>query len=175
MDVNAVANELGDDVVARQCGAHQSWRAVGQRRHAVEQMRRAARPGVDGGDSLIEIGAGMSERYLMPGTDQRRDEVHCPRKLRRERDDADIRRVRPDRVQNVATREIAADAIVIRQTEAAFGLRAAVVGVDEVAFEVCGQDARAAAGPIRTDRRDLVQHRFEVAGRHRRPSSDRKP
>ena len=61
------------------------------RRHAVEEMRRVTRAGLDGRDRLVEAGARVAERHAMAGGNQRPHEIEAARQFRRERDDADIR------------------------------------------------------------------------------------
>src|SRR5207237_6128101 len=105
-------------------------------RHAIEQMRRVARAGVDGGSSLIEIRARMSERHAMTGANEGRNEVEHPLDLRRHGNDADIRGSRFDDAQDLAPAEVAVAPLVAGLAQTRHGLRPLVLRAGDVALEV---------------------------------------
>ena len=166
MHVVAVADELRGHLFAREHRAGKARSPVGDRRHPVEQMRGVPGAGLDRGDRRVEVRAGVPERHAVTGRDQRRDEIDAARQLGRERHDADVGPRRGDDVEDVARRERR------RHSQSRPGarrhddrLRAAVVGVDEVAFEMRGQHARTArhSGDARVA--DLVQKGAQLVRR----------
>jgi hypothetical protein len=61
MHVLTVADELRGNGVARQHRPGKPGRPMQQRRHAIEQMRRVRRAGLDGRARVVERRAGVSE------------------------------------------------------------------------------------------------------------------
>ena len=134
-----------------------------QRRHPVEEMRRVARAGVDGRNRLLEIRSRVTKGYAVTGANEGRHEIERARQLGRNRDDADVGTSRFDRREDVAAGELAFAAVVVRQPKARARLRAVVVGIDEIAFKVCWQDARTAVRTARPGATDLLEHRAQQA------------
>ena len=90
MDVDAVADDFRRDFVGLQHRAGQPGRAMAERRHAVEEMRRVARAGGDRRERLLVGGRGVAERDAMPARDEPANEIEAAVELRRERHDADV-------------------------------------------------------------------------------------
>ena len=103
MDVMAVADELGGDVVAREDRADQPGIAMRHRPHAIEQMRRVTwRRRRSPPAPPRTIAPEWPSDTRMPARDERADEIEPAIELGRERDDADVGAVALDDVQDVA-------------------------------------------------------------------------
>ena len=90
MHVNAVADQLGDDLVGSSTAPASPGRAMRQRRHPIEEMRRVPRAGANACQRLLVGRAGMPERHAMAVRDEIANEVERAVELRRHRDDADV-------------------------------------------------------------------------------------
>ena len=88
--MHAVTHDLGHHIVVLEDGAGQARSSMAERRHAIEEVRRVPRAGVDAGERLFVRGAGMSERYMVPEAAERANERQRAVDLRRNRDDADV-------------------------------------------------------------------------------------
>ena len=150
MHVHAVADDLGRHLVVLEHGAGQAGRAMAERRHAIEEVRRVTRAGADALERLFVRRAGMSERHVMPVRGERANERQRAVELRRNRHDADVGPRRRDLGEDFVAGELALGASVVqgapRQAQALERLRAAIVRVDEVAFEMRRQHAAQPAG-----------------------------
>ena len=96
MHVHAVADQLGDHLVALEHRAGETRRAMADRRHAIEEMRRLPRAGANAVDRLVVGRARVSERHVMPVRDEIANQIDRAVELGRDRDDADVRARRGD-------------------------------------------------------------------------------
>ncbi len=100
MHVNAVADELRGDFVGLQNRAGEAGRAMVERRHAVEQMRRLAGAGGDCRERFLVGRRRMTERHAMSARRSHATRSSAAVELRRERDDADVGRRALDLAQS---------------------------------------------------------------------------
>ena len=107
--MDAVADDLGGHLVVLEHGARQSWSAVADRRHAIEEMRGLPRAGVDALERLLVRRAGVPERHAMAVRGERADERDRALELGRDGDDPDIGPRRRDLVENRLPGKIAFD------------------------------------------------------------------
>src|SRR5688572_20401764 len=144
MDVVAIADQFSRHLVTREHGTRNARSPVRERRHAVEQVRRVTRTGLDGRNCRIEIGAGMSEGYDATGGRERANQVDPAGKLRRERHDADARTGLLDDLEDLwpGKRPRDGTAMLVGRTQTFQRLRYAKFRVDEVSLEVRMQNAR---------------------------------
>jgi len=124
---------------------------MGHRTHAVEEMRRVARARGNRGLRLLVRRAGMAKRHPHASGHERSNEREAVLELRRHRDDADVGPRVIDHLEHIAPREVGRRGAGRRRqggrtAQTRERLRAAVLGVDEVALKVGGQHARARAG-----------------------------
>ena len=165
MDVVAVAHQLSGNLDRLQDRPGKTRLAMPHRRHAIEEMRGLLRAGVDRGLALIETRRGMAQGHDAPDPGQIADQFETAVYLRRKGHDSHVGPGGLHDGQDVIGTEaffivgrhaVTANATVrwravrrrraARNTEASQGLRAGVLGVDEVALEVRRQDSRAGNG-----------------------------
>ena len=101
MHVRAVADDFRRDLPGLQHGAGQTRRAMIERRHAVEEMRRLPCARCDRRGRLFEARARMPERDAVAARGQPANQLQPALQLRRERDDPDVRRPAFDLAQDV--------------------------------------------------------------------------
>jgi hypothetical protein len=158
MDVIAVTNQLDSYLLAREDGARDTWRTVRHRRHPIEQMGCVLRSRVDCRHCFIDARARMTERDSVTGGHQATHELEASRQLGSQRDDSDIWPRRSNDVEDVTRGKFAVASSSVRdsarrighpvrdmrwQSNAFGGLCAGVRRVDEVAFQMRRQYARA--------------------------------
>ena len=90
MDVNAVADELRSHVLALENRGREPRRAVVERRHAIEKMRRMAGAGVDALQRLFVGGAGVPQRDVDARAASSTDQIEGAVDLRRDGHDPDV-------------------------------------------------------------------------------------
>ena len=142
MHMHAVTDDLGHHIVVLEDSAGQARGAVPERRHAIEEVRRVPRAGVDAGERLLVRGAGMPERYVVPEATERANERQRAIDLRRNRDDADVRSGRRYLLEDCVAAERPVGCRAAGQAQTLQRLSAAIVGIDEVALEMRRQNAR---------------------------------
>ena len=164
-------------------------RAMAERRHAVEQMRRVPRARRDRRERLVVGRAGVAERHAMPARAEPPDQVEPAVQLRT-RASRCRRRARRARSRQGCRAAVKSFAAVPSRPSArrqsghrapreglrrhAERLRAAVLGVDEVALEMRGQHARRARRRRLARRAHLIEHARAARPARTRPSSDRR-
>src|SRR4051812_23445117 len=124
---------------------------MAERRHAVEEVCRLPRAGADPGSRLFVGRAGMAERYVMSVRGEVGDQLERPLEFGRYGDDPHVGSCGGDLVEDLCTMPrarlrgvtVSARRRLRRQSKAGERLRTFVVRVDEIAFEVGRQDARA--------------------------------
>jgi len=99
--VKSVADDFRRDLLGLQHGAGEAGRAVAERRHAVEEMRRVARAGGDRLERLLVGRAGVAERHPMPARGEPAHEIESAVQLRRDRHDSNVRRCALDLLEDV--------------------------------------------------------------------------
>ena len=90
MDVHAVADQFRGHLVGLQDRAYQPWRAMVERRHAIEKMRRLTGARRDRRKRLFVARSRMPQRHAAAVRHQPFNEGKASVDLGRERDDADI-------------------------------------------------------------------------------------
>jgi hypothetical protein len=148
-----------------------------QRGHPVEQMRRVTRAGVEGGNGDVEIRAGMSERHAVTLGAQPPHQIESALELGCHGHDSDVGATTGDDVENLAPRERGVGARrkrcrthveIGRYAQALERLRPSVLGIEEVAFDVCGQHASG----LRTPREPRAPHAVEKSTQCRGVAGD---
>ena len=108
MHVMAVADDFSSDFVGLEDGACKSWRAMLERRHAIEQMCRLPRAGGNCRERFLVRRVRMPERHVVAARRQPAHEIQPSIELRRDRHDSDVRRRALDLAEDVAGIEIVA-------------------------------------------------------------------
>ena len=96
---------LRGDFVGLQHGAGEARRAMVQRRHAVEQMRRVPRAGGDRRERLFVGRRRVAERHAVSARREPANEIETAVELGRQRHDADVGRRARDLGEHVGRRE----------------------------------------------------------------------
>ena len=92
MDMDTVTDDFRGDLLALQHGSSKARRAMTDRRHAVEQVRRLPRAGTNGCERFLVGGARVSQRDVMSACDEPSNQVEATRELRRQCHDPDVGR-----------------------------------------------------------------------------------
>ncbi len=140
--MDAVADDLGRHVVVLEHGAGQPGGTMADGRHAIEQMRRVPGAGVDALERLFVRRARVAERHAMAVRGERADQSERAVDLGRDGDDPDVGPRRRNLVEDRLAGELALGPGPRGQAQALERLRAAILRVDEIAFEVRRQHAR---------------------------------
>ena len=92
MNVGAIADQFCGDLLGLEHRPSEARRAMVDRRHPVEQMRRLSGPGRDGRGRLLERRRRMPQRDAMAAPGEPANQLEAAIQLRRQRDDADVGR-----------------------------------------------------------------------------------
>src|SRR5688572_21949538 len=144
MNVIAVADKLGGNLMPRQDRACEPGRTMRDRGHPVEQMRRVSGASFYRRHRDVEVRTRMPERHDVTCCDKAPHEIDPAGQLGSDGDYADTRSGSVDDVENLRAGERPGDGatMFIRRAEAFQRLRPTVIRVDEVALEVSVQHPR---------------------------------
>src|SRR5262249_37292650 len=81
--------------------ADETGRAMRERRHAIEEMRRVTGAAIDTGQALRVAGSGVTDGHDVPGVGQPADEIDHAVELRRNGEDRKLAAGEGDFIQNV--------------------------------------------------------------------------